>query len=41
MNTNENFVLEGLKLEVANLALEIAAQRHEISVKSKYDRLPA
>jgi hypothetical protein len=41
MNTNENFVLEGLKREVANLALEIAKQREEMSVKSNYDGLPA
>jgi hypothetical protein len=41
MNVNENFALESLKVEILNLAREIAAQRKEIHVKSKYDGLSA
>jgi hypothetical protein len=41
MTATENFALQGLKLEVANLTMEIAKQREEQSLKSKYDDLPA
>jgi hypothetical protein len=41
MNANENFVLESLKLEIANLSMEIAKQRQEQSLKSKFDGIPA
>lgn len=40
MNVTETFVLQGLKLEIANLATEIAKQREEQAVKSRYDGLP-
>jgi hypothetical protein len=41
MTAAEDFVLQGLKVEIANLSLEIAKQREEIAVKSAYDRVPA
>ena len=41
MNATEDFTLQGLKLEIAHLAMEIAKQREELSMKSKYDNLPA
>jgi hypothetical protein len=40
MNAEENLTLMGLKLSVDNLALEIARQRHEAELKSRYEKLP-
>jgi hypothetical protein len=41
MSAHENFILESLKLEIAALSTEIAKQRQEQSVKSKFDGIPA
>ena len=41
MNAEENLVLQGVKLELANLALEISRWRSEAEHKSEYSALPA
>ncbi|MDR0663654.1 MAG: hypothetical protein LBF80_06215 [Spirochaetaceae bacterium] len=40
MNAEENLTLMGLKLAVDGLALEIARQRKEAELKSRYENLP-
>jgi hypothetical protein len=40
MNAEENLVLQGLKLEIANLALQIAGQRRETVEAAQYKGLP-
>jgi hypothetical protein len=40
MNVEENLVLQGLKLEIANLALQIAGQRREDAETARYKGLP-
>jgi hypothetical protein len=40
MNAEESLVLQGLKLEIANLALEIGRQRAEAEKRGRLDSLP-
>jgi hypothetical protein len=40
MTASENFVLQGLKLTIDNLALEIMRQREDANKKSVYSGLP-
>lgn len=40
MNAEENLTLMGLKLSIDSLALEIARQRKEAEIKSRYEALP-
>jgi hypothetical protein len=40
MDAEENLVLQGLKLEIANLALQIAGQRREAAETAQYKGLP-
>jgi hypothetical protein len=40
MNETENLILQGLKISVDSLALEIAKQRQEAATRGRYDGLP-
>jgi hypothetical protein len=40
MNAEETLVLQGLKLEIANLAYEISKQRQDAENKSRHNEIP-